>query len=136
MLVSAAPAPHNDALPHRPARRESKKPPVNRPKSTNPVVTQFFKQGACPAPLDLNVDSDGFANFGRAYFPGTMMSVTAPPTSAGRLFVRWRVDGVLQELGVRFLELVITEDTTLHAIYQRQTRLDPERPEEDDGDLE
>ena len=87
-------------------------------------------------PLDLNVDSDGFANFGRAYFPGTVISVVAPPISAGRPFVRWRVDGVLQEIGDRFLELIITEDSALEAIYQRQQRLEPEDRAEDDGDLE
>ena len=87
-------------------------------------------------PLDLNIDSDGFANFGRAYFPGTVVTVTAPPISAGRPFVRWRVDGVLQEMGNRFLELTVTEDSALEAIYQHQRQLEPERPEEDDGDLE
>ena len=44
-------------------------------------------------PLDLNIDSDGFTSFGRAYYPGTLLTVTAPPTSEGRRFVRWRVDG-------------------------------------------
>ena len=34
------------------------------------------------------------ANFGRAYFPDTLVTVTAPPSSAGRPFLRWKVDGV------------------------------------------
>ena len=44
-------------------------------------------------PLDLNVDSDGFASFGRSYVTGTAVTVTAPATSFGRKFVRWSLDG-------------------------------------------
>ena len=42
-------------------------------------------------PLDLNVDSDGFTNFGRAYFPDKLVTVSAPSSPAGRLFLRWKV---------------------------------------------
>ena len=87
-------------------------------------------------PLDLNIDSDGFTSFGRAYYPGTLLTVTAPPTSEGRRFVRWRVDGVLQEIGVRTIEVAVAEDTTLQALYHLQRRLRPDRPTESDEPLD
>ena len=88
------------------------------------------------APLDLNVDSDGFANFGRAYFPNTLVTVTAPPSSAGRPFLRWKVDGVLQAIGLRTIEVAVTSDVNLEAIYRRSGRLEPDLPTEDDGDMD
>ncbi len=87
-------------------------------------------------PLDLNIDSDGFTSFGRAYYAGTLLTVTAPPTSEGRRFVRWMVDGVLQEIGVRSIEVAVTEDTTLQALYRGQRRLRPDRATESDAPLE
>jgi hypothetical protein len=87
-------------------------------------------------PLDLNIDSDGFANFGRAYYAGTLLTVTAPPSSEGRRFLRWRVNGVLQEIGVRTIEVTVAEDTTLQALYNLQRRLRPDRPTESDGPLD
>ena len=87
-------------------------------------------------PLDLNIDSDGFTSFGRAYYPGTLLTVTAPPASEGRRFVRWRVDGVLQEIGVRTIEVAVAEDTTLQALYHHQRRLRPDRPTESDAPLD
>ncbi len=87
-------------------------------------------------PLDLNIDSDGFTNFGRSYYTGTVLTVTAPTTSAGRKFVRWVVDGVLQEIGVRTIEVAVAEDATLQALYQRQRRLRPDRPTESDEPLD
>ncbi len=88
-------------------------------------------------PLDLNVDSDGFTNFGRAYFPDTLVTVTAPPSSAGRRFLRWKVDGVLQAIGLRTLEVEVTSDVNLEAIYRRPSRIEPDDPPtESDGDME
>jgi len=87
-------------------------------------------------PLDLNIDSDGFTSFGRAYYAGTLLTVTAPPSSEGRRFVRWRVDGVLQEIGVRAIEVTVTEESTLQALYHRQRRLQPDRPAESAAPLD
>ena len=87
-------------------------------------------------PLDLNVDSDGFANFGRAYFPDTLVTVTAPPRSAGRPFLRWKVDGVLQTIGLRTIEVEITSDVNLEALYRRSSRIEPKPPTEGSGDME
>ena len=36
----------------------------------------------------------------------------------------------------REVEVVVTEDTTLNAYYRHQGRVVPDRPTEDDGDLE
>ncbi len=88
------------------------------------------------APLDLNVDSDGFADFSRAYVAGTIVTVTAPTTSQGRRFLRWSVDSVLQPIGVRSMEVTVGENTTLKAYYQRASRLRPHRPSEGSGDME
>ena len=59
--------------------------PINATMESN-VLDTFIEV----TPLDLNVDSDGFANFGRAYFPGTVINVAAPPISAVRPCSRWR----------------------------------------------
>ncbi|MCH8053383.1 MAG: hypothetical protein IH895_04930, partial [Planctomycetes bacterium] len=88
------------------------------------------------APLDLNVDSDGFADFSRSYVAGTIVTVTAPTTSQGRRFLRWSVDSVLQPIGVRSMEVTVGENTTLKAYYQRASRLRPHRPSEGSGDME
>jgi hypothetical protein len=40
------------------------------------------------------------------------------------------VDGALQEIGVRTIEVAVAEDTTLQALYRRQKRLRPDRPTE------
>ena len=88
------------------------------------------------APLDLNVDSDGFADFSRSYVAGTIVTVTAPTNSQGRRFLRWSVDSVLQPIGVRTMDVTVGENTTLKAYYQRASRLRPHRPTEGSGDME
>ena len=105
--------------------------PINATMESN-VLDTFIEV----TPLDLNVDSDGFANFGRAYFANTLVTVTAPLRSAGRLFLRWSVDGVLREIGLRTLEAEIESDVNLEAIYRRSSRVEPEPPTEDEGDME
>ena len=105
--------------------------PINATMESN-VLDTFIEV----TPLDLNVDSDGFANFGRAYFANTLVTVTAPRSSAGRPFLRWKIDGVLQTIGLRTLEVEITSDVNLEAIYRRSSRLEPEPPTEDEGDME
>ncbi len=87
-------------------------------------------------PIDLNFDGDGFADFARSYYSGTVLTLTAPARSDGRRFVRWSADGVLQEVGVRTLELVVDQDVNLRAIYERGRRLRPDRPTEDGGSVE
>ena len=87
-------------------------------------------------PIDLNFDGDGFANFARSYYSNTVLTLTAPSRSAGRRFVRWSINGVLQEGGVRTLELVVDQDINLRAIYERGRRLRPDRPTEDGGSVE
>ena len=65
-----------------------------------------------------------------------MVTVTAPLTSNGRRFLRWGVNGVMQEYGVRTLELTVSTDTTLRAYDQRPARMIPDLPAEDSGDME
>ncbi len=87
-------------------------------------------------PLDLNVDSDGFADFTRAFVEGTAITLTAPSTSDGRRFLRWSVNGEMQGFGIRTIEVTISEDLTLKAFYQRPSRVTPDRPTEGSGDME
>ena len=87
-------------------------------------------------PLDINVDSDGFANFSRGYISGTNITLSAPVTSEGRKFVRWSVNGVLQDMGTRTLTLTATEDMAVKAYYKRQGRLVPDSPRDNVGDLD
>ncbi len=88
------------------------------------------------APPDLNLDDDGFADFSRSYYSGTAMTFTAPPHSAGRRFVRWVVDGAPQPIGIRTIEVIVSEDTTLKVAYARPTRATPTHPTESDDPLE
>ena len=99
---------------------------------TSNVIDTFIEI----TPLDANIDSDGFSDFGRAYFEGTNLTVTAPVTSDGRKFVRWSVGGVLQDLGVRTIEFAVAEDVMLKAYYQHESRVVPDRPREGGGDLD
>ena len=87
-------------------------------------------------PLDLNVDSDGFADFTRTFVEGTTITLLAPITSEGRRFLRWSVNGELQGFGIRTIEVTISEDTALKAFYQRRGRVVPNFPSEGSGDLE
>ena len=88
------------------------------------------------SPFDVNVDSDGFTNFNRSYPKGTVVSVTAPPASEGHRFLRWSLNGVMQEYGVRAIDVTVSEDTALRAYYQRPARMRPDLPTEDSGDME
>ena len=74
-------------------------------------------------PIDLNVDSDGFAEFARSYVSGTVIDLRAPLVSEGRRFVRWNVSGVPQEFGVRTLSVRVTEDIHLEAVYRSPSRV-------------
>lgn len=74
-------------------------------------------------PIDLNVDSDGFADFARSYVSSTVVDLRAPLFSEGRRFVRWNVSGVPQGFGVRTLSVRVTGDTHLEAVYRRSSRV-------------
>ena len=87
-------------------------------------------------PMDLNWDIDGFADFSRAYIEGTMVTLTAPSLSEGRRFLRWSINGEMQEFGIRRIDVTITADTALKAFYQRQGRVVPKLPTEGSGDMD
>jgi hypothetical protein len=87
-------------------------------------------------PIDMNFDGDGFADFARSYYSGTVLTLTAPLRSGSRRFVRWSVDGVLQDVGLRTLDLIVDQDISLRAIYERPRRPRPDRPRAGDGDLD
>ncbi len=64
------------------------------------------------------------------------MTLTAPPQFAGRRFVRWQFAGVPQPIGMRTIEVIVSEGTALKAVYARPARAKPKRPAEPDGALE
>ncbi len=64
------------------------------------------------------------------------MTLTAPPQFAGRRFVCWLVDGAPQQMGMRTIEITVSEDTTLKAAYARPARATPEHPTESNEPLE
>ena len=110
---------------------------------SHPLATRVIKKLAMASrefvevtPLDMNIDSDGFASFARSYIGGTNLTLTAPLLSNGRKFLRWSVDGVVQPYGLRTLNVTAGGDMVLNAIFQRPGRLVPDRPAEGDGDLE
>ena len=76
------------------------------------------------AQLDLNFDSDGFANFTRSYYEGSAVTMAAPLIASGRRFLRWQVDGVLQPIGMRTIELTVTDQTTARVLYRRPSRIE------------
>ena len=86
-------------------------------------------------PLDLNVDSDGFADFTRTFVEGTTITLQAPSTSDGRRFLRWSVNGEMQGFGIRTVDVTISADTTLKVFYSRRGRVLPELPTEVSGDM-
>ncbi len=53
-----------------------------------------------------------------------------------RPFLRWKINGVPQEIGLRTVEVEITADMDLEALYRRPRRLEPKQPIESDGDME
>ncbi len=87
-------------------------------------------------PLDLEVDADGFTDFARSYVNGTHVTVTAPIMSAGRRFLRWSVDSVLQPVGLRSVEVTVGQVENLKVFYQRRARALPDRPTESQGDMD
>ena len=104
---------------------------TNENRSAN--ITGSFVEVAA---IDLDVGGDGCVGVGRAYLEGTVITIAAPPSSAGRPFLRWKVDGVLQPFGLRTIEVEITSDVDIEAIYRRSRRVDPDSPTEGDGDME
>ena len=84
-------------------------------------------------PLDLNIDSDGFTDFGRSYISGTTVTLTAPLTSQGRSFLRWSVNGDLQRIGLRSIQVTVASDTVVRAFYDRPNRWLPADPARSSG---
>ena len=72
------------------------------------------------SPLDNQLDGGGFADFERTFPMGTVVTLTAAPTYQGRTFLVWKLDGVMQAQGVRFVDVTITETVQtldLEAVY-------------------
>jgi hypothetical protein len=60
-------------------------------------------------PLDEQLDGGGFANFARTYPIGSEVEVKAPQRFDDDSFLVWKVNGVVQQRGVREIEIVVVE---------------------------
>ncbi len=69
-------------------------------------------------PPDINVDASGFANFGRIYNPGTVITLTAPEQVDGLSFHAWLVNGVMRNVGETATEVTVVGDLTAFAVYR------------------
>lgn len=92
-------------------------PPANVQQTNVSVQATIGDTFVQVAPLDLNVDSDGFASFSRSYYPGTNIKLTAPSHSEGWRFKHWLVNGVPQPLWQHGLEVAVSDNMTVRAIY-------------------
>jgi hypothetical protein len=61
------------------------------------------------SPMDLQLDGGGFTDFQRNFPVGTVVTLTAPDSIAGRAFTRWVVGGVLYPTGVKTIQIPIEE---------------------------
>ena len=82
-------------------------------------------------PLDETLDGGGFVDFKRSYTLGTIVTLTAPQTHPGWVFVGWDYDGgglssltVTRQGGFglqpddRTIEIIILDEFSLKAIYR------------------
>jgi hypothetical protein len=70
-------------------------------------------------PHDNTLDEGGFADFERGYFVGQTVTLTADPTSQGRPFRAWVVDGVYQTYGMTTIEFTVPVAMTARAVYRQ-----------------
>ncbi|MCP4687035.1 MAG: hypothetical protein GY859_03235, partial [Desulfobacterales bacterium] len=67
------------------------------------------------SPDDVKDEGGGISNFSRSYIDGTAVSLTAPETFDGYLFIHWLVDGV--ENPNPNISLTMDQDRTVTAVY-------------------
>ena len=67
---------------------------------------------------DLNGLQNGTTAFTRLYLQGINVGITAPPTSGGKTFVRWNIDGVPHTSTARTITVSMGFGRTGTAIYQ------------------
>ena len=88
------------------------------------VPANFAVEASAPrayafmSPWDMNLDSDGFADFVRAYPPGLSVTLTADLMAPdGSKFDHWVVNGVVWRRGVLTITVEVTENMNLEAVY-------------------
>jgi|GEM_PF-1662912 len=69
------------------------------------------------SPVDIYGSGSGEASFMRFYLPDSVVSLTAPATMGDRVFVGWKVDGVMVR-GSRTVEVQITQGKRTRAVYR------------------
>ncbi|MEY2408003.1 MAG: hypothetical protein QOF48_673, partial [Verrucomicrobiota bacterium] len=86
------------------------------------------------SPMDNASLADGTTPFSRHYVNGTLVTLTAPATAPnGNIFLRWRIDGVPQGLGVNPIMVLMGADHTATAEYDSPTRLLTVKSEDPDS---
>jgi hypothetical protein len=71
------------------------------------------------SPTDNNGKGDGDTRFFRTYHDGTSVTLTAPPTHNGKIFVKWFVDG--EENTNRTINIPMNSNHTAQAVYKSPT---------------
>ena len=69
------------------------------------------------SPADIFGAGDGQADFRRYYYTATQATLTAPLEAGGRDFIRWRIDGALQPLGQRTIEMTMSGTCTAVSLH-------------------
>jgi hypothetical protein len=70
------------------------------------------------SPADLSGEADGQTSFIRRYMRDTQVTLTAPARFAGRSFVGWKLDGVMQAPGVRTVGVTVADAAQAEAVYR------------------
>jgi hypothetical protein len=68
-------------------------------------------------PPDLHGLDAGLGRFTGQYLPGIAVRLIVPQTVAGRVFDRWKLNGLTLTKGERVLSVVLNDDQTVEAVY-------------------
>jgi hypothetical protein len=69
------------------------------------------------SPPDLHGLDMAADRFTGLYLPGVAVRLTVPQTVAGRIFDRWKLNGLTLVEGERILSVVLNDDQTVEAVY-------------------
>ena len=94
-------------------------PPVPDPDSSTINVQSNINEAWIDIDqVDRTLDYGGFTDFVRYYYVGTDVTLTAESMMEGRHFRAWKINGVLQAVGVTTIQVAVDGDTTAMTIYR------------------
>ena len=74
-------------------------------------------------PADVVEDDHGWSSFSRLYPLGTSVTLTAPASQPLGTFKGWKINGQFVSLGNPVLQIPLTQDVAVYAIYERTRTL-------------